>query len=158
MAVSAGRIIQDGGNIMLFIDDKSVAHSSSHHFNISSQTEEINTKDCGEFGMTTVSQLTWEITADHFYTKDGYDTFFTAMTSMQPIDVVFGLKAEAELPPDGTPKDVNVSADGNWTKGASYYYGKAIISSLDWTATKGSKSVFSATLSGQGAIQKYPAN
>lgn len=158
MAVSAGRTIQDGGNIMLFIDGKSVAHASSHSLNISSQTEEINTKDCGEFGMTTVSQLTWEITADHFYTSDGYDTFFDAMTDMEPIDVVFGLKAAAELPPNGTPKDVNVSADGYWTKGASYYFGQAIISSLNWTAAKGSKSTFSATLSGQGSIQKYPAS
>ena len=162
MAVSNGRKLVDGSNIMLFTYQsngyKSIAHGTSHTLSLSADTEDINTKDAGLYGMTEVSKINWTISADHMYTNDGYNTFFTAMTAKEPITVVFGLKADAEL--NGTPADVNISADGNWTANTSYVYsGKAIISSLDWQAAAGSKSTISVTLNGQGAITSgQPSN
>lgn len=152
MALSNGRKIIDGSNIMLFINNQSVAHASSHSLSISAETEELNTKDTGVWGMTEVNRITWEITCDHFYTSDGYSTFFDTMMTKTPVQVVFGLKAAAEI--GGTPADVNVTDDGYWNPGTPIYSGQAIITSLDWTADAGSKSTFSATLSGQGSITK----
>ena len=157
MAVSAGRKMVKGSDIMLFTyqsgEYQSIAHGTSHSLSLSADTEDINTKDAGKFGLTEVNKLNWEISADHMYTHDGYDTFFTAMNAMEPITVVFGLKADSEIA--GTPADVNISADGNWTTNSSYIYsGKAIITSLDWNADAGSKSTISVNLQGQGAITK----
>lgn len=157
MAVSNGRKLVDGSNIMLFTYQsngyKSIAHGTSHTLSLSADTEDINTKDSGVWGLTEVNKINWNIQCEHMYTNDGYDTFFTAMNTKEPITVVFGLKADAEIA--GTPADVNISADGNWTANTSYIYsGKAIISSLDWQAAAGSKSTISCSLQGQGAITK----
>ena len=145
-----------GSDIMLFTYQgnayKSICHGTSHSLSLSADTEDINTKDAGAFGLTEVNKINWTIQADHMYTNEGYDTFFTAMTSKAPITVVFGLKADAEIA--GTPADVNISSAGNWTpQSTSYIYsGQAIITSLDWQAAAGSKSTVSCTLQGQGSI------
>lgn len=157
MAVSAGRQMVDGGNIMLFTYQsdgyKSIAHGTSHSLSLSADTQDINTKDAGLYGLTEVNRINWEIQAEHMYTNDGYDTFFSAMVAKEPIKVLFGLKADAEI--GGTPADVNISADGNWTPNTSYIYsGNAIITSLNWNAEAGQKSTVSVTLNGQGAITK----
>lgn len=155
MAVSNGRKLVDGSNIMLFTYEtngyKSIAHGTSHTLSLSADTESINTKDAGIYGMNEVSKINWQITADHMYTNDGYNTFFSKMVAKTPFTVVFGLKSDTEIA--GTPADVNISTDGNWTANSSYVYsGQAVISSLDWNADAGSKSTVSVTLQGQGAI------
>lgn len=157
MAVSAGRQLVNGSDIMLFTYQtngyKSIAHGTSHSLSLSADTQDINSKDAGLYGMTEVNKINWEIQAEHMYTNDGYDTFFTTMTSKAPVTVVFGLKSDTEIA--GTPADVNISADGNWTPNSSYIYsGKAIITSLNWNAEAGQKSTVSVTLNGQGAISK----
>lgn len=157
MAVSAGRKMVKGSDIMLFTYQdngyKSIAHGTSHSLSLSADTEDINTKDAGKYGLTEVNKINWEISADHMYTSDGYDTFFSAMNEMEPITVVFGLKKDSEIA--GTPADVNISNDGEWTLNSTYIYsGKAIITSLDWNADAGSKSTISVNLQGQGAITK----
>lgn len=157
MAISAGRKLVNGSDIMLFSYQsgayKSIAHGTSHSLSLSADTEDINTKDAGVWGMTEVNKINWEISADHMYTNDGYDTFFTAMTAKQPITVIFGLKADAEI--SGSPQDVNITTDGNWTTNTTYIYsGNAIITSLDWNADAGSKSTISVALQGQGSIAK----
>lgn len=160
MAISAGRQLVKGSDIMLFVYDstaasyKSIAHASSHSLSISADVETIDTKDTGKWGMNEVNKINWEIQCDHFYTSDGYETFFDLMMAGQPIKVAFGLKKET------TPETVNVDADGNWTTDKTVsplpYVGNAIITSLDWTADAGSKSTFSATLQGQGELNKIP--
>lgn len=159
MAVSANRQLVDGSNIMLFKKDgnsyKSIAHASSHTLSISTEQEEINTKDAGSASWITASRYSWEISVDSFYTSEGYETFLDLITQpdSNQMTVAFGLKAAAEIA--GTPKDVNKTADGEWTPNTSYvYYGTVTVSNLDWTADAGSKSTFSATLSGVGGISK----
>ena len=162
MALSKNRELQNGSDIMMFIKDngtyKSIAHASSHTLSLSADTESINTKDNGIWGKTTVNKINWEITCDHFYTADGYETFFEAMmagaTSDTRVTVGFGLKADEERTADAT---VNVDDDGNWTTTYNTtpsvpYWGEAIITSLEWNADAGSKSTFSATLQGAGPI------
>lgn len=160
MAVSTGRQMVSGSDIMLFTYQsngyKSIAHGTSHTLSLSADTEDINTKDAGKYGLTEVNKINWEITADHMYTEDGYDYFFDTMNETDPdkqkVTVLFGLKAAAEI--SGTPADVNISSDGNWTPNTYFYTGKAIITSLDLQADAGSKATVSVTLQGQGAISK----
>lgn len=158
MAVSNGRKLVKGSDIMLYINDngeyKSIAHASSHTLSISADVEDINTKDTGIYGMKEVNKINWEIQAQHFYTEDGYETVYDLMLAQQPVNVMFGLKSSTNPGTD----TVNVTADGNWTyaytAGVRTYQGQAIITSLELTAEAGSKAQFSATLQGQGAINK----
>ena len=155
MAVSDSHWFRDGSNIMLFVKGtngyESVAHASSHTLSMSAETEDVVSKDTGKFGLTEVNRINWEISVDSFYTDSGYSFFFEKMIAKEPFLVCFGLKAAAEIA--GTPADVNVTADGNWTPNSSnVYYGQVIISNLDWTADAGSKSTFSCTLQGQASL------
>jgi len=164
MAVSAGRQMRDGGDIMLFYYDgtsyTSIAHGTSHQLSLSTQTEDINTKDAGKFGLTEVSRIQWSITADHLYTRDGWNTFYsymTANTTTNPdankITVVFGEKDGATPGTD----DVNIKADGNWVPESTYAYvysGVAVINSLNLNAQNGQKATISVELQGQGALSK----
>lgn len=154
MAVSDKRTLKNGSDIMLFAyingSYTSIAHGTSHSLSLSADTESINTKDAGIYGMNTVNKINWEISADHMYTEEGYSYFFNAMTYMQPFTVVFGLKDPAN---PGTG-DVNISADGNWVANSSYIYsGQAVISSLNFNADAGSKATVSVSLQGQGEIK-----
>lgn len=164
--VSEGRKYRDGGNIMLFYYDgtsyTSIAHGTSHQLSISTQTEDINTKDAGKFGVTETSRIQWNITADHMYTRDGWDTFYSYMmadttedATANQLTVVFGEK-DGTTP--GTP-DVNINKDGNWTPMStdsySYVYsGKALISSLNLNAQNGQKATISVELQGQGPLRR----
>ena len=164
--VSNGRLMKDGGDIMLFYYDgssyTSIAHGTSHQLSLSTQTEDINTKDAGKFGLTEVSRIQWSITADHLYTRDGWNTFYSYMTADTTLDpnankviVVFGEK-------DGTTPgtaDVNIKSDGNWVPNSyatySYVYsGKAVINSLNLNAQNGQKATISVELQGQGALER----
>lgn len=162
MAVSNSRLMRDGGDIMLFYYDgtsyTSIAHGTSHQLSLNAETEDINTKDAGKFGMTEVSRITWEITADHMYTRDGFNTFYSYMMGdpskgENKLTVVFG---EKDYVSPGTD-DVNISADGNWLPDsesayAYVYSGVAVISSLSVDATNGQKATISVTLNGQASF------
>lgn len=159
MAVSDGRILRDGGDIMLFYYDgtsyTSIAHGTSHQLSLNAETEDINSKDAGKFGLTEVSRITWDITADHMYTRDGFETFYSYMTAdpstnANKVTVVFGEKDYA----DPGSEDVNISADGNWKPSTYVYSGQAVISSLSVNAANGSKATISVTLNGQGSLSK----
>lgn len=158
MAVSEGRKIVKGSDLMLFIDDsgtyKSIAHASSHTLSLSADVEELNTKDTGKWGVKEVNKINWEIQTQNLYTIDGYDKMFDLMLASEPVNIMFGLKATST---PGT-ETVNVDADGNWTYAYTStkqpYFGKAIITSLECTAEAGSRAQFSATLQGQGAIAR----
>lgn len=162
MAVSKGRQIVNGGDIMLFVNDggtyKSIAHGTSHSLSITTSTEQISSKDYGRFGGSEPGQIQFEIQADHMYTRDGWDTFYNKLTYNNPenpngnqLQVVFGEKKAESY------DQVNVDSDGNWTPTSytSYIYGgTVVVTSLSWSADQGSKSTFSCTLSGVGGIKR----
>ena len=162
MAVSDGRKVRDGRDLMLFYWNgtsyTSIAHASSHSLSFSTQTENTASKDYGKFGSTEISQINWEISADNLYTDDGFDVYYSYMMADTTSDAnankmvcVFGLKS-ASTP--GT-ESVNVDSDGNWVPGTSYVYkGLATVSSLSINADAGSKATVSCTLSGSGPIEK----
>ena len=64
--------IQKGTDIMVFVKQdgvyKSIAHATSHTFSMSGETQEVNSKDYGEFGSSTVNKINWEITSENLMT------------------------------------------------------------------------------------------
>lgn len=147
----------EGSDLMLFYNGKSLAHASSHTLSLSANTEEINTKDTGVWGMTEVGNITWEITSDYMYTVADYETIFDLMLAKNPIDVVFGLKAGYKGSQSYDPSATrNVDDDGNWVPDstANMYKGKVIITNLEVSASAGEKATYSITMQGYGAITK----
>lgn len=159
MAKPVVKNIQKGTDIMVFVKQdgiyRSIAHATSHTLSISGETQEVNSKDYGEFGSSTVNKITWEITSENLMTED-YETLFDLMLAKTQLDLVFGMKSidkAIEEQDDGapayyTPKN-NVAAGYQGAK-----TGKAYITSLQENAPNGENATFSVTFTGIGAISR----
>lgn len=149
--------IQKGTDIMVFVKQdgvyKSIAHATSHTFSMSGETQEVNSKDYGEFGSSTVNKINWEITSENLMTED-YEVLFDLMLAKNQVDLVFGMKAESgnieqQVTNDYyTPKS-NVASGYQGAK-----TGKAYITSLQENAPNGENATFTVTFTGIGAISR----
>lgn len=139
-----------GHNLMLFdAQGKSLAYATNHTLSLSGETQDISSKDHGVWNATSVNKITWEITSENLFTVNEFDNLFDKMLARTPIDVYFGLKAEAD--------DDKTVVDGdypNWSKGTGTYTGKAVITSLQANAPDGENATYSLTLTGAGKIAK----
>lgn len=142
-----------GRNLMLFSSEgTSYGFATNHTLSITADTSDISSKDHGIWGASEVSKISWEISTENLYTEKEYDKLFEAMILGEPIELRFGIKAEAD---DG--KTVVDGDYDNWTAGSTYYNGKAYITSLEANAQNGENATFSATFSGCSKLAKVSA-
>lgn len=142
--------VTKGNELMLFLDNKSLAQATSHSLSITGNTIDIASKDMGVFGASEIGTITWEITSENLYTDD-YHTLFSTMIARQPVTAVFG-----------QPNNYNVNGLGDtstyWipdaSVGAKYYQGPAIVTSLELNAPNGENATYSITLTGNGALEQ----
>lgn len=141
----------DGKDLMLWIGSKVVALSTGCTINITATTVSSDTKDDGIWGADEVGKLNWNASNDSVSAKDkrtfdqSYDELFDMMLAHEPIDVQFGIPANANN--QGVP-------EGGWTLPSGTYKGKAIITSLSKTGNSGAKSTMSVSLSGNGSLAR----
>lgn len=139
-----------GGDIMLFVDGKSIAYATSHTLEIQGETKDTSNKDEGAGGWSSneVSILSWSATSDNLYSVDGegneFDDLFDLMVAKTPIDAVFAKKSQ-------TATDVPT---GGWTAGATGYKGKVVINNLSLNAPNGEYATYSVQFQGVGALEK----
>jgi len=138
-----------GGDIMLFVDGKSIAYATSHTLEIQGETKDTSSKDShGGWSSNEVSLLSWSATSDNLYSVDGegneFDDLFDLMVAKTPIDAVFAKKSQ-------TATDVPT---GGWTAGATGYKGKVVINNLSLNAPNGEYATYSVQFQGVGALEK----
>lgn len=139
-----------GGDLMLFADNKSIAYATNHTLEISGETQDTSNKDEGAGGWSSneVSILSWTATSDNLYSTDGqgnnFEDLFDLMIAKTPIDAVFALKSESTV-------DVPT---GGWTPATTGYKGKVVITSLSLNAPHGEYATYTAQFQGVGALQK----
>ena len=140
-----------GEELMVFLNNKSIAYATSHTLNITGNTIDISSKDSGYFGASEIGNITWEVTSENLFTDGEYHTLFSAMLAKTPVTLVFG-----------HAKDYNVNGlsdtSTNWvpddTQNSKYYQGPAVITSLNLTANTGEIATFSVTFTGNGALEQ----
>ena len=148
-----------GNEIMLFYNNKAIAYATSHTMNLTGETTDVSSKDHGEFGAQQINKITWEVTSENFvssYTAgvNGYDQMLDLMLAKEPVDVIFGRPSNysaSGLVRGGNNGD---NAPTEWNPNTSYLAGKAIITSLNLTATVGETATFSTTLTGSGSLSR----
>lgn len=141
-----------GGDLMMFVGGKSIALATSHSLSISGETQDTSNKDEGGgiWASSEVSNLSWSGQSENLFSATGdtgttYDVLFDAMVKMEPVDMIFGIKAEKT---DEAP-------EAGWTAGAApKYSGKATITSLDLNAPNGEYATFTVQFTGVGALSK----
>lgn len=139
-----------GGDLMLFVDGKSIAYATSHTLEITGETTDTSNKDegAGDWSSQEVSILSWSASSENIYSEDGkgdnFDDLFDLMIAKQPIDAVFSKKSETttDVPTDG------------WTKSAPSYEGKVVITSLSLNAPNGEFASYTAQFQGVGKLEK----
>ena len=138
-----------GGHLMVFLNDEPIAFATSHSLSKTMNTQEISTKDHGDFSAVLPQNITWEITTENLFAESDYATLVDSMLAGQPVDVVFANAASwVKTGIDNSSK--------TWTpdSAGTQLSGKALITSLTANANTGENATFSATFTGVGAISK----
>lgn len=149
----------NGGDLMFFINGKSVAFATSHKLTISAETVETSSKDSGGKWVTkAVKKLSWNGTTENLYSNDGsgitYDDLFDLMVARQPIDAVFALEGDSE---DYAEKKLDEVPEAGWKPATTNKAGKVVITSLEVNAPNGDNATFTCNFEGVGALKKVVA-
>lgn len=151
-----------GNELMVFMNDKPIAFSTSHTFNLTGNTVDVASKDHGIFGASEIGSITWEITCEALYVDEengiqAYDTLCDAMLNREPITVVFGKAGNYDENGLVRGGNLDTNAPTEWEADTTYRTGNAVITSLNLNANTGENATYSATFTGSGAITKVTA-
>lgn len=146
-----------GGDLMLFVGDKSIAYATNHTLNISADTKETSSKDSGGKWQTSeVGVLSWTCTSENLCGNDGegigYQELIDMMVAREAVTGVFALEGNSPNLADG--KLDTVPKDGWTAKANSGYTGQMIITSIDVNAPNGENATFTVNFTGVGALTK----
>ena len=150
--------IVEGGDLMLFVGDKTLAFSTSHKLSISVETAETTSKDNGggKWKSATAKKISWNVSSDNLFIEKstavelkqlGFGDIFDSLVARTPVEVIFTSATEAEG--DSTEA---IPATGWTASGTGTYKGKAIITSLEANAANGDNATYSVQLEGVGAL------
>lgn len=148
----AGQVI-NGGDLMLFIDGKSIAFATSHKLSINVETVETSSKDNGgKWVSKAARKISWNCSTENLYSNDGeglnFSDLFDKLIDRQPIEAVFCLEQDYAIKADEVP-------EGGWLPSTTgTYSGQVIITSLEANAPNGDNATFSASFEGVGALTK----
>lgn len=148
----AGQVI-NGGDLMLFIDGKSIAFATSHKLSINVETVETTSKDSGgKWVAKAARKISWNCSTENLYSNDGegmtFDQLFDKLTARTPIKAVFCLEKDYSTKKDEVP-------EGGWLPVTTgIYSGNVIITALEANAPNGDNATFTASFEGVGALTK----
>lgn len=151
--------IKKGNDLMLFIKKdgayKSVAFATNHTLSLTTETEDIQSKDSGYDGAVMAKKVSWEIQSENLYIESEFKNLLSTMLgSNKYLDVVWG-GAVGDVEHGITATDETPATDKNFTPATSgTYYGKALISSLTLNTNAGENATYSITLTGSGTFNE----
>ena len=149
-----------GGDLMLFVNGKSIGFATSHSLSISADTKETTSKDSGgKWQSSEVGILSWTASSENLCADKaegvGYDELFDMMIARKPITGVFALEGNSTDLAEGKLDKVKT---GGWTpKASDGYTGHMVITSLEKNAPNGENATFTAQFTGVGELKKVSA-
>lgn len=168
MALNNAQIVK-GGHLMIMLKEETtvdqtttttytpIGFATSHTFSKTLNTNEISTKDHGDYAAVLPQNITWEATTENLYSLGGYKKLNDAFKQHKQVTVYFG---ETNYVDPG--EEVGIVADGisanSWTREGFGEEGQAYITSLQVTAAAGENATMSATFTGTGALTEIPGN
>lgn len=141
-----------GKDLMLFIDGKAIALSTSCKLGLSAETIDTQSKDSGIWTEKDIKKISWNASSENLFSADdkvnSYDALFALFLAHKPVALRFGISDSTEL---------NEMPDAGWTLTNGAYTGKAVITSLEANAPDGDKATLSISFEGTGALSKETA-
>ena len=156
MAHNANTTYFIGSEFFVYMADSSVgtaapfAYSTECTLSISANQIDTSNKQSGVWASALPGQLSWNVSTSALYTTaNNYDDIFSKMTTRTPVFVTFGQITDLDHVDTSTGIALNTSA--------SYYKGKAYITSLELNAGNNEVASFSCEFTGEGKLEKLPA-
>lgn len=153
--------VTKGGDLMLFVDGKSIAFATNHTITINADTKETSTKDNGGvWQVSEVGMLSWSCSSENLMGDPmagiGYDELFEYMIARKPITGVFALEGDYPNFVDGK---LGAAPANGWTaKANDGYTGQMIITSLEKNAPNGDNATMKVDFTGVGELKKVKKN
>ena len=146
----------NGKDLMVFVGDEPTAVSTSHKMSVKADITDTASKDDGVWDDGVVTKMSWEANTEALVSFDAkvcsYDKLFEMMLAGEPVEIISGIPSNK----------ANEMPEGGWQKPGSdqiYYEGKALITSLDWTAAKGDSAKMTVSFKGVGPLKSHkPSN
>lgn len=139
-----------GKDLMIFINNKATALSTSHALELTAETSEAASKDDGSWGNATITKKGWNATTEALVSQDpdvdSFDVMYDLFVAGEPVDVISG--RPSNVSDDGVPEE------GWEAPTQKYYKGKALITSLRRNDPNGDNSNMSISLLGVGKLEK----
>ena len=146
-----------GGDLMLFVDGKSIAFATNHTISINADTKETSTKDNGGFWQVSeVGMLSWTCTSENLMGDPqagiGFDELFDIMIARKPVTGVFALEGDSTNYID---QKLGAAPAAGWkAKTDDGYTGQIIITSLEKNAPNGDNATMKVSFTGVGELKK----
>ena len=150
-------MITKGGDLMLFVDGKSIAFATNHTLTISADTKETSTKDSGGLWQTSeVGMLSWSCSSENLIGDPqagiGYDELFAYMVARKPITGVFALEGNSTNYNEGK---LGAAPSAGWTaKDSDGYTGQMVITNLEKNAPNGDNATLKVDFTGVGELKQ----
>lgn len=149
--------VTKGGDLMLFVNGKSIAFATNHTLSISADTKETSTKDSGGLWQTSeVGMLSWSCSSENLMGNPmagiGYNELFAMMIARKPITGVFALEGDSA---DFAEGKLGAAPTNGWSaKSGDGYTGQMVITSLEKNAPNGENATLKVDFQGVGELKK----
>ena len=146
-----------GGDLMLFVNGKSIGFATSHTLSVSAETKQTTSKDSGgKWQNSEVGILSWNCSSENLVGDKvegiGYDELFQMMISRKPITGVFALEGNST---DLAENKLDKVKTGGWTpKSGDGYTGEMLITNLEKTAQNGENCTMKIDFQGCSELKK----
>lgn len=143
-----------GGDLMLFINGKSIGYATNHTLSVNSDTKEFSTKDNGgKWQSNDYGVISWSASTENLMSNDqegiGYTDLVRYMTNKTPIRAVFTIEGDS---PDLDTNKLDVVPVNGWSPKNGGYEGTVIITSIELNASNGENATFTVQFTGTGAL------
>lgn len=152
-----------GNLVNLFIYDTSAwrtfAYSTNNGLSTSSETNQVSSKDHGNWPDTEVTGTTWSMSGEYLMTPEDASVVLGMQGSGKRYTFAFGMVNETEWA-DGLKSVTDISTNAKWTPGSTFMrYGNGLITSAEISAANGEQATMSLEITGSGALSATaPAN
>lgn len=131
---------------------KFFAYGQSHSLSVSSSTTEVSSKDHGNHPDSEVTQTSFTLSGEFYFTKENANTALAMANAATPITFCFAQVAETSAA-DGLQPVTNYGSQSTWSIGSDFKeYGNAIITSFSIQSQTGEVATCSIEATGQGAL------
>lgn len=173
MAVQANNLTNadlfKGSALQLFINDGGssdvcIGFATSHTLSITTNTNELSTKDHGDYPAVLPTTITWEVTAENVYATTSMQKLLGYVKNRTQVTVKFAEVGNYSQSGGAysynavEPGIIDNSSKPSWEIGKIIGQGKAYITSYSINAAAGDNASISCTFTGSGALDILPAS